>query len=547
MARKNWLHAPFIAGLLAAVTYLFIQGASPDPRQHLRTLQGISALQRINAELGRDLLLARTGMLLHYDGVNREIAGLHRHLEELRAASMASPDMFPPEITRRIDAIADNISYKEALVEQFKSSNALLRNSWAYFVYRSGEITRLDASPGSAEFAGVMARLSPAMLQVFRRPQGEADGTAGMLLDRLEQTAVPGRLKAQTNSLVVHGRLILSLTPQWDGDLRALLATPTGLLIDALRDRYLEHRGRVEHRAEVHRRLLYVVSVLLLIYLIYLAFRLQAGNNALARLNKELLEEIGERRQAEEVSRKHQAELAHVHRLSIMDEMASGLAHELNQPLTAINIYTKGCVRRLQQMNGRQSDLLDAMAKVSDEARRAGEILSWMRGFIRKKEPQRDLVDINSAIREALGLMDHELRNQGIRANLDLAASLPSAIADRIQIQQIVLNLVRNSMEAMGREDRTPRDLTIRTTPAGRGAIEVAVRDTGQGIPPGDLEHIFDSFYTTKAGGLGLGLSICRSLVEAHGGRLWATSDAGNGTIFRFVLPVRAEGHDATG
>ena len=448
MTRKYWLHTPVIVGLLAAVTYLFIYGASLDPAQHVSTLQSISALQRIDAGLGRDLLLARSGILRHYDSLNRAVADMNGLVERLQSGQTATA--LPPEVMQLIDAVSANIEHKENLVERFKTGNALLLNSWAYFIHRSREISQWNKVGGEpAEQATVMRQLSPIMMRVLRNPQGVVSSAAAALLDRLEQMDIPESLESPIGSIVTHGRLILNLTPQWDSNLRTLLAMPTASLIDTLRDSYLEHHKRIEGRASLHRKLLYIVSVLLLVHLIYLISRLQANKQALAGLNAELVEEIKERKQAEKTSRRHQSELAHTHRLSMMGEMASGLAHELSQPLTAINNYTKGCMRRLQRANGNQVDLLDAMGKVSSEAHRAGEIIRWMRGFVQKAEPLTAKLDVNVAIHEAIDLLWHDLQSYGIKTHFELATPLPPTLADKIQIQQIVLNLVRNSMEAM--------------------------------------------------------------------------------------------------
>jgi signal transduction histidine kinase len=552
MTRKNWLHTPIIVGLLAAVTYLFIYGASLDPAQHVGTLQSISALQRIDAGLGRDLLLARSGILRHYDSLNRAIAEMNELVERLQSGQTASA--LPPQVMQRIGAVSANIEQKENLVERFKTGNALLLNSWAYFIHRSRELSQWNKVEGeSAEQAAVMRQLSPIMMRVFRHPQGDVSGAAAALLDRLERMDIPEYLdppidlillNSPIESIVTHGRLILNLTPQWDSNFRTLLASPTASLIDTLRDSYLEHHKRIEYRASLHRKLLYIVSVLLLVHLIYLISRLQANKQALSGLNAELVEEIKERKQAEKTSRRHQSELAHTHRLSMMGEMASGLAHELSQPLTAINNYTKGCMRRLQQANGEQAELLDAMGKVSSEAHRAGEIIRWMRSFVQKAEPQTARLDVNAAIREAIDLLWHDLQSQGIKTNFELAKPLPPTLADKIQIQQIVLNLVRNSMDAMNGHDCARRDLTICTSIPADDTIEVSIRDSGHGVPADLRENIFDSFFTTRTDGLGLGLSICRSLVEIHGGQLWVTAGAGTGATFHFTIPVTTETSD---
>ena len=265
----------------------------------------------------------------------------------------------------------------------------------------------------------------------------------------------------------------------------------------------------------------------------------------MAQLNEGLVQEISERKQAEQKTRELQAELAHTHRLSLMGEMASGLAHELNQPLTAIRLYAKGCARRLRSGEGAGDEVLAAMDRLSAEVLRAGEIVSWIRGFVRKKQPRTMSVDMNGLIREAIDLLSHEFREQHIQVNLDLSHRLPRVEADKIEIQQIILNLTRNSMEAMNANGSRSGDMTISTSKAENGAIEVAIHDAGPGMPPEVLARAFDSFFTTKPNGMGLGLSICRSMVEAHGGRLWANSIVGEGTTFHFALPTaKEERHD---
>lgn len=543
MAHINWLHTPVIVGLLAAVTYLFVYGTSVDPAQHVSTLQSISALQRIDAGLGRDVLLVRSGILRHYDSLNRAVTEMNGLVEQLQSGQTATA--LPPEVMQRIGSLSANIKQKENLVERFKTGNALLLNSWAYFIHRNSEISKWNAvGDEPVDQATVMGQLSPIMMLVLSHPQGDVSGAAAALLSRLEQMDIPENLDSPIDSIVKHGRLILNLTPQWDSELRTLLATPTPSLIDALRDSYLGHHKQIEDRASLHRKLLYIVSVLLLVHLIYLISRLQTNKQALVGLNVALVEEIKERKQAEESSHKHQSELAHTHRLSMMGEMASGLAHELSQPLTAINNYTQGCMRRLQQANGQQEELLDAMGKVSNEARRAGEIIKWMRSFIQKAEPRTARLNVNAAVQEALDLLRHDVQSQGIKVKFELATSLPLTIADKIQVQQIVLNLVRNSMEAMNGHNCAHRDLTIRTLNLSDDTIEVSIQDSGHGVPANILENIFDSFFTTRTDGLGLGLSICRSLVEVHGGQLWVTAGTGTGATFHFTIPVTTEVSD---
>ena len=451
MSRRAWLRAAVIAALLGAVTYLFVESTAPDSAQEVRTLQAMNALDRIDAELVRNLFLTRSGLRLHYDSLNRAVAGLYRQLETLPFGNDGAAQRFPDELIPRFEAVRANVAHKEDLVERFKSGNALLRNSWAYFTARGHEISRRNAIlPVSDEFTAAISQLSPVMLRVLRSPHGEAKEIANAQLDRLEQMAVPKHLTLSLNSMVLHGRLILNLSPDLDSTLKALLATPTTTLIDSLRNSYLKHQNRIEERAKRHRTLLYLVSVLLLVYLIYLFYRLQAGARALSRVNEGLVEQIAERKRAEDEARELQTELAHVHRLSTMGEMATGLAHELNQPLAAITSYAQGCVQRLRLRKAKSDEMLDAMDQISLEAKRAASIIRRLRSFARKETPRRARIDVNAAIRETAGLLGAEAHRHGVTIALDLEKPLPKVMADTIQIQQIILNLIRNGMEAMG-------------------------------------------------------------------------------------------------
>ncbi len=546
MLRGSWLRLTFITGLLATVTYLFVQSTALDPAQHLGTLQTMNALNRIDAELNRNVLLARNGLLLNYDPLNRAVADLYRQLERLPfGKDAATAKGFPDEIGRQFEAVRAAVARKDELVERFKSGNALLRNSWAYFTDRSYALGRRDAArPGSDEIAAAIGALSSAMLRILEDPVGETRQAANVHLDRLAEVAAPADLTSSLESVMRHGRLILNLSPDLDRTLRELLTTPAGPLIDTLRNAYLEYHHRLERNAENHRILLYGLSVLLLIYLVYLFYRLQAGARALSGVNEGLIRQIAERKHAEREARVLHTELAHVHRLSTMGEMATGLAHELNQPLAAITSYAQGCVQRLRAKKAKPEEMLDTMDKIAAEAKRAGGIIRRVRSFARKDNPRLALIDANAAIRETADLLGAEAHRRGVAIKLNLANPLPMVMADTIQVQQTVLNLMRNGIEAMDETVPAPPQLTIRTSKNGSDAILVTVEDNGHGIPPETLEHIFDPFFTTKESGLGLGLPICRSIVEAHGGRLWATCDAGNGTVFKFTLPIDEEGHD---
>lgn len=266
----------------------------------------------------------------------------------------------------------------------------------------------------------------------------------------------------------------------------------------------------------------------------------------LSRANAELEREAAERRRAEAEVRERQAELAHVHRLNTMGEMASGFAHELNQPLAAIVNYAKGTVRRLRQDAMAPDEILPVLEQVAAQAERAAAIIRRIRAFIRKEEPRHAALDLNKAIRDTIDLMTAEADRQGVRLALDLAESLPMVSADVIQLEQVIVNLVRNAIEAMADASTPARRVTLSTTRAASGAVEVTVADTGPGLPEMGRDRLFDPFFTTKVDGLGLGLSISQSIVEAHGGRLTAETGGGVGAVFRFTLPVAKEArHDA--
>jgi PAS domain S-box-containing protein len=248
--------------------------------------------------------------------------------------------------------------------------------------------------------------------------------------------------------------------------------------------------------------------------------------------------DVTERRRVEEAARQHQAELTHVLRVTSMGEMAAGLAHELNQPLTAIANYAQGSTRRLRANPPQVGPVLAVIDDIAAEALRAGEIIRRLRSLIRKEAPRQDWMDLNEVVGEVVRLLEPEMRQHAVTVRVHADARLPALVADRIQIEQVILNLVRNAVEAM-REMEGRRELDIRTTAVGDNLVEVSVRDTGPGLQAALVDHIFDPFFSTKAAGLGMGLSISRTIIEAHQGRLW-TSPSGAGAHFHFTLPAPA-------
>jgi len=254
-----------------------------------------------------------------------------------------------------------------------------------------------------------------------------------------------------------------------------------------------------------------------------------------------IAENITQSKRVEEDARRHRNALAHIGRVSVVGEMATSLAHELNQPLAVISGCAHVCLDRLRSGRSGTAEMLDSLEQVAEQAQRASEIIRRTRRFLRKEEDEQRPIDINDAIHNIGGLLRVDAREQGATVDLDLAEGLPLVWADLIQLQQVVLNLTHNGMEAMAECRSGQRQLTIQTSAVDGGAIEVAVRDTGHGIPAANLAHIFDPFFSTKPSGLGMGLAISRSIIEAHGGRLWANSNEGSGTVFRFTLPSAKE------
>jgi len=227
-------------------------------------------------------------------------------------------------------------------------------------------------------------------------------------------------------------------------------------------------------------------------------------------------------------------------RLVTMGEMASSIAHELNQPLAAIANYCGGCVTRLEAGTFRAEELLSAMKKAALQAERAGSIVRHTRDFVKKREPLRASVTVAAIVDEAVGFAEIDARRASVAIRVDVPGNLPPVHADRIMIEQVILNLVKNAIEAMAATPPGRREVAVRARADGR-VVEVAVSDRGSGIAPEEAEKLFTPFYTTKPQGMGMGLNICRSIVEFHDGRLWAQPNDGGGSVFAFTLPLGRE------
>jgi signal transduction histidine kinase len=256
------------------------------------------------------------------------------------------------------------------------------------------------------------------------------------------------------------------------------------------------------------------------------------------------LTDIEDRKRAEqerERFRRLQAHLAHENRISMMGELVASLSHELRQPITAVIIDANACLRWLTRDQPNLEEARKATQRTMKDGNRAAEIMDRLRRFYKKgMPPERELLDINQVIREMLVLLHGEAETYSISLRTDLAAELPRVTADRVQLQQVLMNLILNAIEAM---KDTAGVLTIKSelshSESGQeGKLLISVSDTGVGLPDEQPDQIFDAFFTTKPNGSGMGLAICRSIVEAHSGRLWASSNNGRGANFQFTLPV---------
>jgi PAS domain S-box-containing protein len=243
--------------------------------------------------------------------------------------------------------------------------------------------------------------------------------------------------------------------------------------------------------------------------------------------------DVTERRRAEE---ERQA-LAHANRITTIGQLTASIAHEVNQPIAAVVTNAQAALRWLSMQPPDPNEVRQALDRIVEAGRRAGDVISRMRALVRKAPPREDQLDINETIREVIALAHTELHRGGTALQTQLADGLPPVRGDRVQLQQVMLNLILNAVEAMSGSDEGSRELLISTEENGANGVRIGVRDWGPGLKPDSLDRLFDAFYTTKPDGMGMGLSICRSIIEAHGGRLWATANVPRGASFQFTLP----------
>jgi C4-dicarboxylate-specific signal transduction histidine kinase len=253
------------------------------------------------------------------------------------------------------------------------------------------------------------------------------------------------------------------------------------------------------------------------------------------------VQDVTERRRAQEELDRARSELTRVSRVTSLGTLAASIAHEVNQPLSGIVTNASTCLRMLAAEPPNLEGARETARRTIRDGHRASEVVTRLRGLFTRKEVIAESVDLNAATREVIALTASELRQGGVVVREELADGLPTVTGDRVQLQQVLLNLLLNAAEAMSRVDDRPRELVVRTGPYEGGGVCVSVQDSGAGFAPQDSERLFEAFYTTKAQGMGIGLSVSRSVIERHRGRLWAVPNEGPGATFTFSLPAGAD------
>jgi C4-dicarboxylate-specific signal transduction histidine kinase len=337
-----------------------------------------------------------------------------------------------------------------------------------------------------------------------------------------------GVVKAITaGASVVTAGLLVQLLPQ-------AIAPPSPAQLKAAND---ELEREIGYRRQAERALLDAHTEL--------EMRVQQRTAELARANDELRAEIeqrqraeADRRKAEQAVLKLQGELAHVVRVTTMGELTASIAHEVTQPLTAIITNANACLRWLASDQPNVAEARASVTRIVRDGQRAADVIRRVRALVKKSPPQPTRQDVNDLLGEVLSLLHDELIGKRVEADVQLADDMPAVLGDRVQLQQVILNLVMNGVEAMSAVSDRPRTLVVASRVLETGDVSLTVRDCGIGFDPASAEKVFEPFFTTKVDGMGMGLSVCRSIVQSHGGQLWASMNEGAGATFHVALPA---------
>ena len=337
-----------------------------------------------------------------------------------------------------------------------------------------------------------------------------------------------GMVKAITaGTSVVTAGLLVQLLPQ-------AIALPSPAQLKAAND---ELEREIGYRRQAERALLDAHTEL--------EMRVQQRTAELARANDELRAEIEQRQRAEADRRKAdqavlklQGELAHVVRVTTMGELTASIAHEVNQPLTAVITNANACLRWLANDQPNVAEARASVTRIVRDGQRAADVIRRVRALVKKSPPQPTPQDVNDLLGEVLSLLHDALISKRVEAHVQLADDMPAVLGDRVQLQQVILNLVMNGVEAMSAVSDRPRTLVVASRVLETGDVSLTVRDCGIGLDPASAEKVFEPFFTTKVDGMGMGLSVCRSIVQSHGGHLWASMNEGAGATFHVALPA---------
>ncbi len=248
--------------------------------------------------------------------------------------------------------------------------------------------------------------------------------------------------------------------------------------------------------------------------------------------------DITESTQLAERLRTQRTELAHAGRLSTLGEMATGLAHELNQPLTAMSAFAEGALLRLERGQLSEAETISTFGRIAEDAQRAGEVIRRLRAFVQKREAQREPLNVNDLIRDVHKFVRSDVKQLDVAIDFQLAEHLPLIEADPIELQQVLLNLIRNACDAITQSESNEQTIVVKTSHSESGFVEMIVEDSGPGISQNMAEQVFEAFYTSKVDGLGIGLGICKGIVEAHAGKIWLSKSALGGARFHVELPA---------
>jgi signal transduction histidine kinase len=259
------------------------------------------------------------------------------------------------------------------------------------------------------------------------------------------------------------------------------------------------------------------------------------------RLVGEIFANAMARKRAEENTQRLRDHLARVARVTTMGELAAAIAHEINQPLCAIVSNAQAAQRLLAGGSADVQEAREALQDIATDGRRAAEVIARIRTLLEGRQPERAPFNLNEAIGEVAALLHHQLTRKGVSFRRALTAGLPPVHGDRVQLQQVVLNLIVNAIDALGHCEGRSREVVVESARSAGDMVLVSVKDSGPGIRSDDAERIFEAFFSTKAGGMGIGLAVCRSIVEAHGGRIWTEPNAGPGATFHFTVPAAQE------